>query len=335
MFKRITLRIQAWVERSWYRTSPGWTLLFAPLEFLLRKSVAARQKHRKILALSPPVVVVGNISVGGTGKTPCVQALVKWARALGKNPGIISRGYGSKTAEFPLFVEPSTSVHDAGDEAAMLAQTCLCPVVIDPERARAWRALIDQHDIDLVISDDGLQHYGLPRSVEIAVIDGGRGLGNGHCLPVGPLREPMERLTRVDFILQNGAGNIAVSAATQFTLKPTAWVQVKTGKTMALDALDTESTYQAIAAIGNPTRFFNTLHDLGLNVTTTSYADHHAFSLADFTDFGSTPVLMTEKDAIKCRAFAEQNWWYLKVEAQLPEPFYKRLQQCLGWDARR
>ena len=281
----------------------------------------------------PPVVVVGNINVGGTGKTPCVQALVGWFKAQGLQPGIISRGYGGAPATEPLSVTPDTPVTAAGDEAALLAQTCQCPVVVSANRLLALQTISQSHSVDVVISDDGLQHYRLPRTIEIVVIDGQRGLGNGHCLPVGPLREPADRLASVDFILQNGPGGLGRLPLTpfEFKLRPVCWVQVKSGQRFAVSELPADLHYHAIAGIGNPERFFATLRDLGLTISGTAFVDHHKYTQSDLTQFGQKPILMTAKDAVKCRSFARDNWWYLQVDAQLPDKFYHQLQARLSY----
>ncbi|WP_390517063.1 tetraacyldisaccharide 4'-kinase [Halioxenophilus aromaticivorans] len=321
------------IEASWYQDKPGWTQILAPLECLYRRVVATRFQRRIKQLNSPPVIVVGNISVGGTGKTPCVQALVLWLRSQGLRPGIISRGYGSQSEQFPLAVDADTDVTLSGDETKMLALACQCPVVIDPNRKQALLYITEHFDVDIVISDDGLQHYGLPRAIEIAVIDGKRGLGNKHCLPVGPLREPEQRLTQVDLVLQNGlstTGEPLYNNAVVFTLTPVHWVNVKTGERLPLQSLTANGSLCAVAAIGNPQRFFDTLTALALPFDSTAFADHHQFTAQDFAEYGGRTVVMTEKDAVKCAAFAADNWWYLKVQANIPEPVFDELTNRLA-----
>jgi len=228
---------------------------------------------------------------------------------------VISRGYGAGTTQFPLAVQPNTDAEACGDEAKMLAQTCGCPVVIDPNRPAALDYLAKHHEVNVVVSDDGLQHYALARDFEIVVIDGQRMFGNGHCLPVGPLREPVSRLAQVDLVLQNGG---EAQDYPIFDLEPVAWVNVATNEEITLDKLNSAHQYMVVAGIGNPQRFFSTIERIGLSITPCSFPDHHTFTAGDFQGFHDLPVLMTEKDAVKCCDFARENWWFLKVRAELP-----------------
>ncbi len=296
----------------------------SPLENVFVREVGKRQQRRHLSNNHPPVVVVGNIAVGGTGKTPVVVALAEWFLAQGLTPGIISRGYGGSAPAYPLVVEHETPVAHCGDEAKLLLGNQRCPVVVDPERVRAYEWLSENHSVDVVISDDGLQHYALPRAFEIAVVDGKRLLGNGHCLPVGPLREPAERLQQVDAILQNGGETVLAgfNPVYRFELVPQAWVNVKTGERKSLDAFDNSQNYRAVAGIGNPQRFFDTLSRLDIAHLATIFPDHYAYSEQDFTAFFDQPLLMTEKDAVKCVGFARPDWWYLQVGADLPVSFW-------------
>lgn len=327
MLSKLKHKFQQLITRAWYRRGPSWIWLLMPLEWLVLLVVKKRFKNRTIVQATPPVIIVGNITVGGTGKTPCVQALIEWAKTQGLQPGVISRGYGAATANFPILITSDTDVTTAGDEAKMLADTTGVPVVIDHNRARALDYL-KNYPVNIVISDDGLQHYPLPRNIEIAVIDGQRLLGNGHCLPVGPLREPKWRLETVDLILQNGGCN-PYKSAQLFNLRPCSWVNVKTGASLDLIELDKSVHYHAVAGIGNPGRFFQTLKELGIRATSQSFPDHHDYSEQDFYFANGDAILMTEKDAIKCIDFAPENWWYLKVIAEIPESALQKITQLL------
>ena len=277
--------------------------------------------------------MIGNISVGGTGKTPVVVAIAEWLLARGLNPAIISRGYGGQAPQYPLYVTPDTPVEHCGDEAKLLLERGRCPVVVDPKRVNAWQWLVDQApSVDVIISDDGLQHYDLPRAAEVVVIDGERQLGNQRCLPVGPLREPVERLDSVDFVLQNGGQALfdCASAASMFRLYPSAWVNLSSGERTPLESFDKALNYCAIAGIGNPTRFFTTLTELGIRYESRAFPDHYAYSEADFANMNSDAVLMTEKDAVKCLSFAKDSWWYLEVNAKLPSDFLNWLESFVA-----
>ena len=313
------------VERQWY-SKPSWLLLFAPLSalfvvisFLRRKYFAVFQKPK---GLSAPVIVVGNIAVGGTGKTPLIISLVLKLAELGYKPGVIARGYGAEVEGSVVVSSQSTAI-DVGDEPLLIFQSCHCPVAVGKNRIESAQLLIDREKCDLILSDDGLQHYALHRDVEVAVIDSRRLLGNGWRLPVGPLRESRNRLSEVDFVFCNGEvvseSWLPQSNTFAGSLEPVHWVNVKTSETIALNDLPLDGAV-AVAGIGNPHRFFSTLKDLGFAGPTKGFADHHGFSSADFKEI-TEPVLMTEKDAVKCSAFAEDNWWALSVGFQLPSDF--------------
>ncbi len=276
------------------------------------------------------MVVVGNLTVGGVGKTPVVAALCEWLQGQGLSAGIITRGYGGRNGHYPLAVTANTPVAECGDEALLLHLRTGAPVVVDPNRVAALNHLVQTYQVDVVISDDGLQHYPLPRDVEIVVVDGSRQFGNGHCLPVGPLREPVGRLNCVDLILQNGRGlGPVLPGAMVFDLQPDAWLNVQTGQALALNSFDRSVSYQAVAGIGNPARFFASLNELGVRYSAHEFGDHHLFTPMDLQALGDEPIVMTEKDAVKCRSFAQAHWWYLKVSAQLPAAFTEQLAKRL------
>jgi tetraacyldisaccharide 4'-kinase len=245
--------------------------------------------------LPVPVVVVGNVTVGGTGKTPLVGAIVEQLRASGRRPGIVTRGYGGSATHWPQQVGPSSDPHLVGDESVMLVRQTGQPVVAGPDRVAGARALINDYGCDVVVSDDGLQHLRLRRTVEIVVLDGERRFGNGRVLPAGPLREWPGRLRDVDLVLQRD-GQATLDG---FRLEPRALVNLERGETLATDHFSGVRV-DALAGIGHPPRFFATLQNLGCEVEEYAYADHHEYSQSDLDQFGSRPLIMTEKDAVKC-----------------------------------
>lgn len=317
---------------AWYRRA-AWLHLLRPLAALF-SWLAQRRRRRLSKQQKPspvPVVVVGNITVGGTGKTPVVVALANLFEKQGWRTGVISRGYGGQARQYPLEVTDSTDVRQSGDEAQLMRRHLTGPLVVDPDRPRALDSLLAHHQCDVVISDDGLQHYRLPRHVEVAMVDARRGLGNGLCLPAGPLREPPSRLREVDVVLINGDRvpelPDGIPEPVCITLKPVAWINVRTGQRvnlasfrMVLDVADDSTAVPAfaIAGIGNPQRFFDQLQTMGFAVTSRAFSDHHAYAPADLAYAHNELLLMTEKDAVKCQHFAGENWWYLRVRAELP-----------------
>ena len=313
-------RLATRIEYNWYQ--PAWKnawllplwLLVVPVVWFKRR----RFLHQPPAAQRVPVVVVGNLTVGGTGKTPLITLLVERARALGLTPAVISRGYGGKAAQYPLFVTAETPVSASGDEPALLFRRLQCPVVVDPQRARA--ALLAAQQADIIFSDDGLQHYALARDAELVVVDGQRNVGNGWLLPVGPLREPLSRLRTVDQVLVNGA---------DFTVEPMALINAHSGELLPLSALQGQRV-DAVAGIGNPQRFYRTLQSLGAEVTEHSFADHYAFTAQDFAFSQPQRMLvMTEKDWVKCQSFAADHWWYLQVGAVATPAVQQQLDQLL------
>ena len=267
------------------------------------------------------VIVVGNITVGGSGKTPIVIALVNYFKQQGKQVGVVSRGYGGTHRQGSLLVDQSTSPSISGDEPSLIAIQTQVPVMVNRDRVQAVKDLIIEHNVDLVISDDGLQHYAMGRQVEIAVVDGKRRFGNGFFLPAGPLRESKSRLKTVDFVINNGAQHVGEIPS---TLKPLVFVNVSTNKQKPLDFFN-QQTCHAVAGIGHPQRFFDTLTQLGIEVEAHAFADHHAFTQTDLTFDENYPILMTAKDCVKCREFATDQMWYLHVEAELSDDFLTEL----------
>lgn len=270
----------------------------------------------KAIKVAVPVIIVGNITVGGTGKTPLVIALVEALRERGWKPGVVSRGFGG-SANGVMHVDVQSDAAVAGDEARLIFDSTQAPVVVGRDRVRASRALIDA-GVDVIISDDGLQHYRLQRDVEICVIDGARRFGNERLLPAGPLREPMKRLGRVDFRVCNG----------DEAKRGEVWMQLAGDVAVALDdaartlPLANIPRAHAVAGIGNPDRFFAALRSAGIDVIEHAFPDHHAFVPSDL-DFGDdVPVLMTDKDSVKCRAFASALCWRVPVRVILPDTFF-------------
>ena len=273
-----------------------------------------------------PVLVVGNITVGGAGKTPLVVWLVELLMNLGYRPGIVSRGYRGKSTTWPRSVEWNSDPLQVGDEPVLLARRTRCPVCVGPDRSAAVKLLVEEAGCNIIVSDDGLQHYALARDLEIAVVDGERGLGNGLCLPAGPLRERASRLDRVDLIINNGASH---DGKHEMTLSVVAAVNLEDpGLNRALEDF-IGGPVHAVAGIGNPARFFETLRHVGLDVIEHPFPDHHAFRFTDISFKDEFPVLMTEKDAVKCSRFAKVSHWYLKVDADLSPGFTNQLTQLL------
>ncbi|HET7776506.1 MAG TPA: tetraacyldisaccharide 4'-kinase [Azospira sp.] len=307
------------------------TLLFnllTPVSWLFRGAVALRRLAFRrgwlgAARLPVPVVVVGNIIVGGAGKTPLTLYLAQQLRAAGRHPGIVSRGYGG-AQEGVAAVPPGATPAQVGDEPLLLARESGCPVWIGRDRAAAARALLAaQPECDVILCDDGLQHYRLARDVEIAVCDV-RGLGNGRLLPVGPLREPRQRLAEVDAVVGNGmaAELLFPAPASQpplfrMTLVPTRFLNLHDPEQgCSVEALQGKKLY-AVAGIGHPQRFFRTLADLGLSVETRAFPDHHAYTAADLEFARDGVLLTTAKDGVKCAAIYGGEAWVLPVAARL------------------
>lgn len=313
------------LARAWYE-GRAWLWLLAPLALLYALVSALRRAlYRagvlRVHRFPVPVVVIGNIAVGGTGKTPLTEALIRLLRERGLRPGVVSRGYGGHAGAYPLRVDARTEATEAGDEPVMLHRRTGVPVVVDPVRVRAVRALLAGGDCDVVLCDDGLQHYALARDLEIAVVDGRRGIGNGWRLPAGPLREPVSRLRTVDHVVVNGeAGDWP--GAVPMRLLPEAWVPL--GQEGAA-APAPGSRLHAVAGIGHPERFFETLRAQGFDVVGHAFPDHHDYAAAELAFGDDLPVVMTEKDAVKCQALPLRHAWYVPVRADLPAAFLDRL----------
>ena len=308
----------AWTRWTWL------TLLLWPLSWLFRLVVAIRRGlynagllHSERLPV--PVIVVGNISVGGTGKTPLVLWLAAKLRERGYHPGIISRGFGG-TNQSPRAVQPGSDATECGDEPVLLARRGHCPVWIGRDRVATAQALLAAHPgCNIIISDDGLQHYRLARDAEIAVIDGARGLGNGLLLPAGPLREPPSRLDEVDAVVVRGPATPIAPPRYAMTLDPAGLRNVKDASRRVEAGHFQGLRVHAVAGIGNPKQFFDTLISMGVTHTPHAFADHHAFTASDLAFSDCDAVVMTEKDAVKCEAFAADIHWALQVDAHVDD----------------
>ena len=309
------------IDKIWYGYHPlRWVLL--PFSIVYRFITALRRRYLHRYQQQPfsvPIVVVGNLTMGGAGKTPLVIALVRQFQAKGLRVGIVSRGYGAGARVFPYEVKADADAAFVGDEPLLLAKKTGCPVVIAPKRNLAVQYLIDLYQSQIIISDDGLQHYAMSRAIEIVVIDGMRGLGNRLCLPAGPLREAPQRLKTVDFVVVNGG---EWPDAYRMDCTPGEITGLLTGKTIPIAAL--KKPVAAIAGIGNPQRFFALLKAMGLVFKAYSFADHHQFQPEDLCVNEKT-VVMTEKDAVKCESFASESMFYLPVDATLTDKFWDAL----------
>lgn len=325
--------IEQILVNAWYKPR-SWILLLIPIAWLFRLLVALR--HYLLQALHQghgfpvPLVVIGNITLGGSGKTPLIIGLVNSLHARGYRVAVISRGYGASAVSHPLEVSIDTPASLCGDEPLLIKRKLHqlgCTVVVDANRKRAADYVIANCACDLILSDDGLQHYKLHRDAEIAVIDGARGFGNGHCLPAGPLREPINRLKDTDFIVSNGSpvkpwyNRISY----QFDIQPLVFRHLASGELVQADAWSISSVVHAVAAIGNPQRFAKTLESLGLTVILHPNDDHKPLdqSMLDFND--GKPVIITEKDAVKLQSFEGDHIWILEVDISLDNHFVDSL----------
>ena len=321
---------QGYLIDAWYNKS-FWLYILAPLTFLFSSLVKARRNSyinnpKKVWNSSKPIIVVGNISMGGTGKTPLVKFIASELAKRGFKPGLVSRGYGGKYSG-TLEVTSETTYKQTGDEAQILAKLNI-PFFIDKNRSRAARKLQEKHDVDVVISDDGLQHYAMGRDIEIAVIDGARRLGNGLAFPAGPLREPKSRLSEVDFIVNNGGpteGNEIL-----MTLSPAKFIHLNSGKEYSVDKWPMHNQVHAIAGVGNPNRFFDLLLRLGFEFDKNPFPDHHKYNKRDLYYLDHLPILMTEKDAAKCKHFKNSKIWYLSIESKIDSQFIDKLEEKLN-----
>jgi len=305
--------VDAWYNGAW------WLWLLRPLEWLFRAIAALRRaayRYGLIATYRPrvPVVVVGNITVGGTGKTPVVVALVESLQQQGIRAGVVSRGYGASQNTRPHVVGEQSEARDCGDEALLIYRRTACPCVVAASRSDAVRVLLEKYQIDLIISDDGLQHYALARDLEIVMYDADSAFGNGLCLPAGPLREPLARLTSVDFVLARGSDDPVSGVAYQQDML----VNLASEEERPVSTGSIGSSVFAVAGLARPALFLEALDKLGFKLEARLYPDHHPYSAADFSGLQEKPIIMTEKDAVKCRGLVGGDAWYLQISAVLP-----------------
>lgn len=317
------------IEPLWYRKKlPFYLYPLIPLSWIFRFLITVRKTcyHLNLPGFKThhfplPIIVVGNITIGGTGKTPLIIHLYHLLKSHGFTPGIVSRGYiPFKKQDNSTSVHPNSLPGEVGDEPLMFAQTLNCPIVIASNRAHAVQTLINAQNIDIILSDDGLQHYALGRDIEIVVLDGERQLGNGYCLPLGPLREPATRLHSVDLIITNGGGNFLQNNAYTMKLIPV--------NESLLKALQGKRVH-AIAGIGNPQRFFQLLRNYSIQVIEHAFPDHHKFKPEEIQFADDFPIIMTAKDAVKCKAFMTHRHHVLHVQASVDSGFDAKLIELL------
>ena len=362
------------IEQAWYKPnwkSVFWYIIALPLSLLFglisytRKGLY-RTHILKTKTFSKPVIVVGNINVGGTGKTPFVIRLVSLLKSWGYKPGIVSRGYGAledSQHPYPRLIDDNLPVSLSGDEPKLLAMRTGCPVVIAPKRIEAIDYLLAHSDVDIVISDDGLQHYAMARHAEIVLLDGLRGLGNGCLLPLGPLREPARRLQSVDLTIVNQGSCLESeyqsnkcqsnelqsdehqshkSISRQLTKSSSfdqgyylvsgdIYALENPNKTLSIESID---SVHLVSGIGNPARFQKSVEALGLNLLSTKwYPDHHNFALDNFNEYQALEqgeiILITEKDAVKCKSLGVKNCYVLPISAKLSDTLVSKLKQLV------
>ena len=318
-----TSKLQRWLENIWYHNGKGKAILL-PLTglYCLINQGQRWFQTRNLPTLSCPVIVVGNITVGGTGKTPLTIYLIKLLQVIGYSPAIITRGYGGRAMHWPQSVTASSDPQMVGDEAVLMAIRTGVPVYAGANRLASIKACLNDHDCNVIISDDGMQHYKMPRDIQIAVIDGERKLGNGLCLPAGPLRESKKHLDDCNFIVINGI-NDADNQWVEMSVEGAELMNIKVEKIKTLKSLQAQ-TVNAVTGIGNPQRFYTTLEQAGLKLIKHSFPDHYEFQQADLEFDNDFPIVMTEKDAVKCHPFASENCWYLPVKAKLNKSFDKQ-----------
>ncbi|MCW8941787.1 MAG: tetraacyldisaccharide 4'-kinase [Gammaproteobacteria bacterium] len=314
------------LEHYWYQANYFiWLLL--PLSWLFCAVSVIRRKLyqlnlKKSYASELPVVIIGNIVAGGSGKTPLLIAVCELIKEKGYRPGVVSRGYGGTFTGLKRVTDSDTA-ELVGDEPLMVQQRTGVPVVVAADRVAAVRYLYENDACDIVLADDGLQHYRMRRDIEIAVVDDKRRFGNGYCLPAGPLREPVSRLRAVDLVVYNAA-NSAATEAYSYTLNFTRLYHLGTGDTRALSSFSGKVVH-AVAGIGDPGRFFTQLRENEIDIIEHPFADHHSYSQDDFSGWHDECIVMTEKDAVKCRALSLPDAWVIRVDAELAETLESQL----------
>ena len=324
------------LQNSWQQpnllTVLLWPLsLLYRLGFLLKKG-AYRLGVCRAYRAPVPLIVVGNITVGGTGKTPLVVHLVEQLRLLGYTPGVISRGYGGQSDTYPLWVTQDTPAEVAGDEPVLIQRRCNVPLVVGPDRRADIELLLKSGSVDIIVSDDGLQHFAMGRDIEICVVDASRPQSNQHLLPAGPYREPLSRLQSVDMLVTHRKPGWSDDAqqGTDNQDTETIVMSLQASDPLPLiqseqQALDTSQGLHAVAGIGNPQRFFHSCREQGWQIVEHAFEDHHRYSASDLLFGDSLPVIMTEKDAVKCKKIATEAHWYLPVSAKMSASFNRKL----------
>ena len=320
------------LQDCWYKNNLSYKVLMSPLWPVSKlfqilvwiRTYLFRIKLFKQYRFKVPVIVVGNITVGGTGKTPLVMYIANMLQQAGFKPGIVSRGYKGRLSNQVLAVDTFLTPQDVGDEPLLMAKKSICPVVIAKKRAKAVAYLLNNFEVDIVISDDGLQHYALARNIEIAVMDESRGVGNGFCLPMGPLRESKSRLRSVDIVVNNGIKNNLKDYTMRISAESTVYSLADANNLVNLDSFKGQLVH-AIAGIANPNKFFNLLQESGIRLVKHAFPDHYLFTAKDVSFTDNLPIIMTEKDAVKCAGFATSKHWVLPIKVSLSNQFNEKI----------
>ncbi len=321
--------LERWLHGIWYEGARGGVLLM-PLAMLYRAAIALRTTMYQIgwkprYRAAVPVIVVGNITAGGVGKTPFVVWLVEWLQQSGYSPGVVTRGYGGSITSATRVAGHHTA-DDTGDEALMLSRRLSVPVIVGRRRADSV-AMLESIGVDIVVADDGLQHYALDRDVEVCIVDERRGVGNGRILPAGPLREPSSRLDTVDVVVQHRQDLKGQQSG--MALSNPRLVNLSDASVTTLDSMKGK-TVHAVAGVGNPERFFDSLERAGIDIIRHAFADHHRFVAGDVEFGDERPVLMTDKDAVKCELFARPNYYSVSVDARVSDDIITGIEDRLA-----
>ena len=317
-----------WLNRLLYPVSVFYSLIMATRGLLYRLGL------KPSFSLPAPTIVVGNLSVGGTGKTPLVIALAGYLESIGYRPGIVTRGYKAESLQGCALVDARSTAKDVGDEALLIYQRCALPVMVGRDRVANGRTLVEEQGCNVILSDDGFAHFRLQRDIDVVVVDGNRGFGNAWCLPAGPLREPIRNLKRGHAVVIHGTQSpdlvIEHDHVFRMSLRTESVTSVDTARTRDLAYFAGQSVH-AVAGIGHPERFFSQLSEAGITVIPHPFDDHHDFVESDLDFADDLAVLMTEKDAVKCRRFgASDNHWFVPVSANLDREFYSFIKHRLS-----
>lgn len=317
------------IEDAWY-ANKFWIKILWPISLIYRFLYTQFKNKALEKSWKPEIktIVIGNLTVGGSGKTQFVIWLSNFLKSKGMKPGIISRGYKSRSSKFPLLVDHNSSADLVGDEPLIIKRNTKCPVAVGPNRINAAKYLLENSNCDVLISDDGLQHFQLGRDIEVIMVDGLRKFGNQMLLPAGPLREPLQKLDQSNYVVNTNQfwSEEASNKDNNFLMsyKPVSWINLTSGQSISINSWKEDKIVYGIAGIGNPDSFFSLLRSLGFQVIEKIFPDHHEFISSDFDDLDDLPVIMTEKDAVKCNFINKRNYWYLKIEANLEETFKEK-----------